>query len=207
MSNHLYLKRNFLKWSWEMVFLCCSGWRELFKVIRICTMHYAGNLVDRRKCWILQIRGGGCCGKRFTTWDDLCPCLATCLPYFTCSLYHTCTHHITLVHTSLHLYTSYHTCTHYTALVHIIPSLRAPCHIYFVHIMHRSCAHHSNQLQISSALEQATLGKCTHAFLCKVSLHCVQCRVNLTTTTTNLDKLVIQYQLDVDHIGYRIAFL
>ena len=84
----------------------------------------------------------------------------------------TCIHHTTLVHTSLHLYTSYHTCTHYTSLVHIIPSLRAPCHIYFVHIMHRSCAHHSNELQISSALEQATLGKCTHAFLCTVSLHC-----------------------------------
>ena len=77
-----------------------------------------------------------------------------------------------------HLYTLYCTCTHYTALLniipdvyslyctlHIIPSLRAPCHIYFVHIMHRTCAHHSNELQISTALEQATLGKCTHAFL------------------------------------------
>ena len=86
-----------------------------------------------------------------------------------------------------HLYTSYHTCTHYTtlvniiphlytltALVHIIPHLyivyctcamlACTCHIYFVHIMRRTCAHHSNELQISSALEQATLGKCTHAF-------------------------------------------
>ena len=158
MSNHLYLKRNFLKWSWEMVFLCCSGWRESFKIIRICTMHYAGNLVDIRKCWILQIRGG-------LLWEEVhdmgwfVPLPGDLPPIL----------HLLIIP---HLYTLYHTCTHYTSLVHIIPSLRAPCHIYFVHIMHRSCAHHSNELQISSALEQATLGKCTHAFLCTVSLHC-----------------------------------
>ena len=128
-------------------------------------MHYAGNLVDRRKCWILQIRGEGVLWEEVHDMGWFVPLLPGDLPPIL---------HLLIIP---HLYTLYCTCTHYTALLniipdvyslyctlHIIPSLRAPCHIYFVHIMHRTCAHHSNELQISSALEQATLGKCTHAF-------------------------------------------
>ena len=129
MSNHLYLRRNFLKWSWEMVFLCCSGWRELFKVIRICTMHYAGNLVDRRKCWILQIRGG-------LLWEevhdmgwfvplpgDLPPILHLLIIPHLYTSYHTCTHFSALVYVIPHLYTLYFTCTHHTILACTMPHL------------------------------------------------------------------------------------
>ena len=81
-----------------------------------------------------------------------------CAPAWRAASHTSPAHYTTLVHIISHLYTLY--CT-----LHIIPSLRAPCLIYFVHIMHCTCAHHSNELQISSVLEQATLGKCNHAFL------------------------------------------
>ena len=110
-------------------------------------MHYAGNLVDRRKCWILQIRGGVAVGRgsrhgmicapawrpashtspaHYTTLVHIIPHLYTLL----C----TCIHHTTLVHSSLHLYTSYHTCTHFSALVYVIP------HLYTLYF---TCTHHT----------------------------------------------------------------
>ena len=116
MSNHLYLRRNFLKWSWEMVFLCCSGWRESFKIIRICTMHYAGNLVDRRKCWILQIRGGVAVGRGSRHG-------MICAPAWRPASHTSPAHYTTLVHIIPHLYTLYFTCTHHTILACTMPHL------------------------------------------------------------------------------------
>ena len=96
-------------------------------------------------------------------------------------------HYTTLVHIIPHLYTLYFTCTHHTILACTMP--------------HLLCAHNAPLLCSSfqrAANQLRTRTSDTWQMHSRFPLHSVfvQCRVNLTTT--NLDKLFIQYQLDVD---------
>ena len=94
-------------------------------------MHYAGNLVDRRKCWILQIRGEGVLWEEVHDMGWFVPLPGDLPPIL----------HLLIIP---HLHTSYHTCTHYTALVNIIPhlyTLTALVHIIpHLYIVYCTCA-------------------------------------------------------------------
>ena len=102
-------------------------------------MHYAGNLVDRRKCWILQIRGEGVLWEEVHDMGWFVPLPGDLPPIL----------HLLIIP---HLYTSYHTCTHYTALVNIIP------HLYTLHC---TCKHHTRLVLTILHFTHHTILACT----------------------------------------------
>ena len=102
-------------------------------------MHYAGNLVDRRKCWILQIRGEGVLWEEVHDMGWFVPLPGDLPPIL----------HLLIIP---HLYTSYHTCTHYTALVNIIP------HLYTLHC---TCKHHTKLVLTILHFTHHTILACT----------------------------------------------